>query len=118
MDSALHYAASNSTARPEDWVVHMDEETRFTTETVAHVLQHCLQENSLWRQGAPYGHIGQGVICYNTETIESTLCSLADTVRVGDDYGKFALQCNMAAPQTVRRASDLATPRPHASWLV
>ena len=75
---ALHYASIHSQARREDWVVHMDEETRFDAATVAHVLEHCLKENSAWRaagegpgrsssggDGAGYGHIGQGVICYN-----------------------------------------------------
>ena len=37
------------------------------------------------------GHIGQGVIVNNTTEIESTLCSLADTIRVGDDFGTL---CN------------------------
>ena len=32
---ALHYATLHSSARPHDWIVHMDEETRFTPDTVA-----------------------------------------------------------------------------------
>jgi hypothetical protein len=90
---ALHYATSHSSARRHDWIVHMDEETRFTAETVAHVLTHCLKEHDLWdTKRSPWGNIGQGVIVYNTTAIESTLCSLADSIRVGDDFGKFALQ--------------------------
>ena len=90
---ALHYASLHSAARENDWVVHMDEETRFNEDTVAHVLEHCLSENKLWQAGlTPFGNIGQGVILYNTTAIESTICALADTIRVGDDFGKFALQ--------------------------
>ena len=44
-----------SAARDYDWVVHMDEETRFTEDTVAHVLEHCLAENELW-QATPEPH--------------------------------------------------------------
>ena len=60
------------------------------------MLEHCLKEHQLYaRGGQKWGHIGQGVIVYNTTEIESTLCSLADTIRVGDDFGKFALQYRM-----------------------
>ena len=63
---------------------------------MCHVLEHCLKEHQLYaRGGQKWGHIGQGVIVYNTTEIESTLCSLADTIRVGDDFGKFALQYRM-----------------------
>ncbi|KAL1508416.1 hypothetical protein AB1Y20_004525 [Prymnesium parvum] len=90
---ALHFATLVSAARDRDWIVHMDEETRFNAETVAHVLEHCLKENFLWQRSlTSFGNIGQGVILYNTSSIESTLCALADTIRVGDDFGKFALQ--------------------------
>lgn len=90
---ALHYASRVSAARDLDWVIHMDEETRFNEDTVAHVLEHCLMENELWQSGlTPFGNIGQGVILYNTTSMESTICALADTIRVGDDFGKFALQ--------------------------
>lgn len=97
---ALHYAAAcgASAARRTDWIVHMDEETRFNAATVAHVLQHCMSEHARWVAGqCRHAAIGQGVILYNVTAIESTLCALADTIRVGDDYGKFALQYRVAA---------------------
>ena len=79
-------------------IIHMDEETRFDTATVAHVLHHCMSEDALCRAGTKlHAAIGQGVILYNVTAIESTVCALADTIRVGDDYGKFALQYRMAA---------------------
>ena len=92
---ALHYAAAcgASAARRVDWIVHMDEETRFNDATVAHVLAHCMREHGLCcLEPTRHASIGQGVILYNVTAIESTLCALADTIRVGDDYGKFALQ--------------------------
>ena len=97
---ALHYAAAcgASAARRTDWIVHMDEETRFNAATVAHVLQHCMSEHARWVAGqCRHAAIGQGVILYNVTAIESTLCALADTICVGDDYGKFALQYRVAA---------------------
>ena len=96
---ALHYAATcgASAARRMDWIVHMDEETRFNAATVAHVLHHCKAEHALWASGHGHAAIGQGVILYNVTAIESTLCALADTIRVGDDYGKFALQYRCTA---------------------
>lgn len=96
---ALHYAAACgvSAARRMDWIVHMDEETRFNAATVAHVLHHCKAEHALWASGHGHAAIGQGVILYNVTAIESTLCALADTIRVGDDYGKFALQYRCTA---------------------
>lgn len=98
---ALHYAAVTdgaSAAKRHDWIIHMDEETRFNEVTVAHVLDHCMREHTRWVSGATeYGAIGQGVILYNVHVIESTICSLADTIRVGDDYGKFQLQYRVAA---------------------
>ena len=90
---ALHYCTLVSAAREEDWIIHLDEESRFNTDTVAHCLAHCLKEHTHWRlDRTKYAAIGQGVILYNVFSMESTLCALADTIRVGDDFGKFALQ--------------------------
>ena len=75
---------------------HATPDTAHPPLQVCHVLEHCLKEHQLYaRGGQKWGHIGQGVIVYNTTEIESTLCSLADTIRVGDDFGKFALQYRM-----------------------
>lgn len=47
---------------------------------VCHVLEHCLKEHQLYaRGGQKWGHIGQGVIVYNTTEIESTLCGWTDS---------------------------------------
>ena len=56
-------------------------------------VQHCIAQDELFRSGKQrHGHIGQGVIKYNVDEIDNYLTTLADTIRVGDDYGKFALQ--------------------------
>ena len=39
-----------------------------------------------------YGALGQGAILYNSHGIENVVTSLADAIRVADDYGKFAFQ--------------------------
>ena len=41
---ALHYAVMISTAREEDWVVHLDEESSFDAETVKYIYAHCAKE--------------------------------------------------------------------------
>ncbi len=38
---ALHYAILHSPARDMDWIVHLDEETRFDTDTVTAIVEHC-----------------------------------------------------------------------------
>ncbi|EKX46220.1 hypothetical protein GUITHDRAFT_70640, partial [Guillardia theta CCMP2712] len=90
---ALNYAAAASRARAHDWIVHLDEETRFEEETVRHIFAHCMQQEILLASGkTSFPSIGQGVIYYNKGGIENYLTALADTIRVADDYAKFRLQ--------------------------
>jgi cellulose synthase/poly-beta-1,6-N-acetylglucosamine synthase-like glycosyltransferase len=57
---ALQYAIENSTARSEDWIIHLDEETMVTPDAVPHILHHCLREHQLCLEGQQrYGKIGQ-----------------------------------------------------------
>ena len=54
---------------------------------VCHVLEHCLKEHQLYaRGGQKWGHIGQGVIVYNTTEIESTLCGWTDSNSRGTQH--------------------------------
>lgn len=79
-----------------DWIVHLDEETRFDLDTVEHIFAHCVkQEQVVARSEAQYPSIGQSVIYYNTATIDNYLTTLADYIRVSDDYAKFQLQYKM-----------------------
>ncbi|CAK0911715.1 unnamed protein product [Prorocentrum cordatum] len=90
---ALQYAVLASTAGRMDWIVHLDEETTFDADTVSHILVHCRAQNAAVQRGAQiYGHTGQGVIVYNVKEQVNLLCCLADSIRVADDLGKFALQ--------------------------
>ena len=91
---ALHYAILFSQATDTDWVVHLDEETRFTVETVRYCLNHCVEQDAELARGTKqYANIGQGVIVYgNKMSIENYWTTLADSIRVGDDFGKFRIQ--------------------------
>jgi hypothetical protein len=97
---ALHYAILNSRATRNDWVVHLDEETRFDEDTVKHTLHHCVEQAAEVDRGEKkYGDVGQGVIIYGSAIhFENYVTTLADSVRVGDDYGKFRLQYETKRP--------------------
>jgi egghead protein (zeste-white 4 protein) len=74
-------------------------ETRFDAETVRGVLAHCVAEDEAIARGAKiYGNIGQGVILYGTQEPDNWLTTLADSVRVGDDFGKFRIQYELHEP--------------------
>jgi egghead protein (zeste-white 4 protein) len=91
---ALQYAILNSNAGRTDWIVHLDEETKFDADTVRQCLHHCLREDLELASGKKtFGNVGQGVIIYGAQlTIENYITTLADSIRVGDDFGKFRLQ--------------------------
>jgi len=97
---ALHYAVlfSELRPRPTDWIVHLDEETRFDAHTVCAVFQHCRTENELVASGrSSIQNMGQGVILYNTNGVctENLMTALADTGRVSDDFSKFRFQAEV-----------------------
>jgi len=93
---ALHFAIGNCGAHDNDWIVHLDEETRFDRRTVASILSHAIQQNARVSSGVASLHnIGQGCILYGTERvgpIQNYITTLADSIRVADDFGKFRLQ--------------------------
>ncbi len=90
---ALHYTLGASHARPYDWIVHLDEETCFDEETVRGMYAFAREEERAIAQGTQdFPAIGQGVILYGNRGIVNWLTTLADSIRVGDDYGRFRLQ--------------------------
>ena len=91
---ALHYAVEASAAGDDDWVVHLDEETRMNHDTVHHVFWHVVKEGGkVERKEKEYGNIGQGAIIYGHSTsIENYITTLADSARVGDYFSKFRIQ--------------------------
>jgi egghead protein (zeste-white 4 protein) len=88
---ALQYAIENSTAQDDDWIVHLDEETRFDDAFLLHLPEFINKHQQ--------GHmIAQGAIRYIPEFFEGFqhfLCTLADSLRVTDDLARFQLQLRM-----------------------
>ncbi|CAH0561461.1 unnamed protein product [Brassicogethes aeneus] len=66
-----------------DWVVHLDEETLLTENSVKGILNFVVDGKH---------HFGQGLITYANENIVNWLTTLADSFRVTDDMGKLKLQ--------------------------
>ncbi len=90
---SLHYALAASAAQDEDWIIHLDEETRFDEDTVRGIYHFAAEEQRAVAAGKrQYARVGQGVILYGKGRIVNWLTTLADSIRVGDDYGRFRLQ--------------------------
>ncbi|XP_053682755.1 beta-1,4-mannosyltransferase egh [Sabethes cyaneus] len=69
-----------------DWVVHLDEETLLTKNSVRGIINFVLDGKH------PFG---QGLITYANENVVNWLTTLADSFRVSDDMGKLRLQFKM-----------------------
>lgn len=105
---ALNYAIEASTARDHDWIVHLDEETTFDTDTVRAILFHCGREayRTYVTGKQKWPCIGQGPILYGRWLSEGLdlddessnqksgnwMTTLADSGRVSDDCGRYRLQ--------------------------
>lgn len=90
---ALEYVLGVSDAAPEDWIIHLDEETAFDADAVRAIHAFILKEDERTGHGSKaLPNIGQGVILYGRNGIVNWLTTLADSIRVGDDYGRFRLQ--------------------------
>lgn len=83
---ALQYALEPEVdiLSPGDWIVHLDEETLLTEEAVIGIVNFT---------GAAEHSFGQGVITYGHGKIINWVTTLADSIRVGIDYGclRFSL---------------------------
>lgn len=66
-----------------DWIVHLDEETLLTENSVRGILNFVLDGQC---------QFGQGLITYANEIIVNWLTTLADSFRVADDMGKLRFQ--------------------------
>ncbi|KAI6214809.1 hypothetical protein M3Y94_00312000 [Aphelenchoides besseyi] len=75
-----------SEVRDEDWVVHLDEETLLTTNSVRGILNFCADGKH---------QFGQGVITYAHGHILNWLTTLSDSFRVADDIGKLHFQLSI-----------------------
>lgn len=95
---ALNYAIGASEARGEDWVLHLDEETRFDEVGAVAVMAHCRRESGR-AAGGGRARIGQGPIMYGRPAeggdIGNWVTTLADSMRVSDDLGRYRLQFSL-----------------------
>lgn len=66
-----------------DWIVHLDEETLLTENSVRGILNFVMDGKC---------QFGQGLITYANEEVVNWVTTLADTFRVADDMGKLRLQ--------------------------
>jgi egghead protein (zeste-white 4 protein) len=71
---------------PNDWIVHLDEETLLTENSVRGILNFV---------GDGKHQFGQGLITYANEEVVNWITTLADSFRVTDDMGKLKLQFRM-----------------------
>ncbi|XP_022918544.1 beta-1,4-mannosyltransferase egh [Onthophagus taurus] len=69
-----------------DWIVHLDEETLLTENSVKGILNFVMDGKH---------QFGQGLITYANEEVVNWITTLADSFRVADDMGKLRFQFNM-----------------------
>jgi egghead protein (zeste-white 4 protein) len=84
---ALHYALEVSPISDSTWLFHLDEETHITPSVIRGIHSAVSEEE---RSGEL--RIGQGVVLYHRDLAEHPFLTLADSVRTGDDLGRFRLQ--------------------------
>lgn len=80
---ALHYALEVSRASMNTWIFHLDEESQIDAGTVYGIAEFTTNNP---------GTIGQGAILYNRELRSNTWLTMADSLRTGDDIGRFHAQ--------------------------
>lgn len=82
---ALQYCLEDdvNVLRDDDWIVHLDEETKLTENCVCGILNFVMDGKHKF---------GQGLITYANEYIVNWVTTLADSFRVADDMGKLRFQ--------------------------
>jgi egghead protein (zeste-white 4 protein) len=84
---ALQYALETSPIADDTWLFHLDEETHISPSVILGIRNAIADEE---RSGAL--RIGQGAVLYHRDLAEHPFLTLADSVRTGDDLGRFRLQ--------------------------
>jgi egghead protein (zeste-white 4 protein) len=84
---ALEYARRKSRLPRNAWILHLDEESRITPSLIAGIRSAVLEEEESGRH-----RIGQGAILYHRNLRRNPILTLADSLRTGDDLGRFHLQ--------------------------
>jgi len=90
---ALQYALERSDLPDDAWILHLDEESRIDASTVIGI-RHAVEEEE--RSGEH--RIGQGMILYHRDLPDHPVLTLADSMRTGDDLGRFSLQHRFGLP--------------------
>ncbi|XP_065158083.1 beta-1,4-mannosyltransferase egh [Atheta coriaria] len=82
---ALQYCLEDSVniLADSDWIVHLDEETLLTENSVRGILNFVMDGKH---------QFGQGLITYANEEVVNWITTLADSFRVADDMGKMRMQ--------------------------
>lgn len=93
---ALHYASKVSSLPDDTWIFHLDEESRLSPSLVIGIRDAVVQEEASGRH-----RIGQGAILYGRNLHQHPFLSLADSVRTGDDLGRFHFQHRLGRGLTV-----------------
>jgi egghead protein (zeste-white 4 protein) len=84
---ALQYAVERSALPDRAWIMHLDEESHITRSVVLGISRAVAEEHS-----SESPRIGQGLILYHRNLEEDLLFGLADSIRSGDDVGRFYIQ--------------------------
>ena len=84
---ALEYALEVSPISATTWLFHLDEETHITPSVIRGIHSAVAEEEFSGQL-----RIGQGVVLYHRDLAEHPFLTLADSVRTGDDLGRFRLQ--------------------------
>lgn len=87
---ALHYALEASDVPDGAWLMHLDEESHISRSLVVGIRSAVLEE-----ERAGTHRIGQGAILYHRHLGEKLFLTLADSVRTGDDVGRYHFQQRM-----------------------
>ncbi|VDN06612.1 unnamed protein product [Thelazia callipaeda] len=82
---ALQYCLEDDVniLQDDDWIVHLDEETLLTNNSICGILNFCEDGKH---------QFGQGVITYANGDIVNWITTLSDSFRVADDMGKLRFQ--------------------------
>jgi egghead protein (zeste-white 4 protein) len=84
---ALQYALEVSPLPDEAWLMHLDEESHLTPSLLVGIQRAVAAEEASGEL-----RIGQGAILYHRSLRKHTFLALADSIRTGDDLGRFYLQ--------------------------
>ncbi len=84
---ALQYAMERSEIADDAWIMHCDEESHIHESLVQGIYRAIREEEASGRH-----RIGQGCILYYNSLEKHPFLTLADSVRTGDDIGRFHLQ--------------------------